>query len=72
VATVGRGYPPSGAATVSAMSKGTPKKIPVDAAALGLRLTIGPMLFVHGYNKVFGAGGLDGTTRWFEGLGLAP
>jgi putative oxidoreductase len=37
-----------------------------------LRLTIGPMLMVHGYNKVFGAGGLDGTTRWFDGLGLQP
>jgi putative oxidoreductase len=37
-----------------------------------LRLTIGPMLMVHGYNKVFGSGGLDGTTRWFEGLGLQP
>jgi putative oxidoreductase len=37
-----------------------------------LRLTIGPMLMVHGYNKVFGTGGLDGTTRWFDGLGLQP
>jgi putative oxidoreductase len=37
-----------------------------------LRLTIGPMLMVHGYNKVFGSGGLDGTTRWFDGLGLQP
>jgi putative oxidoreductase len=37
-----------------------------------LRLTIGPMLMVHGYNKVFGSGGLEGTTRWFHGLGLHP
>jgi putative oxidoreductase len=37
-----------------------------------LRLTIGPMLMTHGYNKVFGAGGLEGTTRWFDGLGLRP
>jgi putative oxidoreductase len=37
-----------------------------------LRLTIGPMLMVHGYNKVFGQGGLEGTTRWFHGLGLHP
>lgn len=43
-----------------------------DAAALMLRLTIGPMLVAHGYNKVFGAGGLDGTTRWFDSLGLVP
>jgi putative oxidoreductase len=37
-----------------------------------LRLTVGPMLVVHGYNKVFGAGGIEGTTRWFEALGLKP
>jgi putative oxidoreductase len=37
-----------------------------------LRLTIGPMLIAHGSNKVFGKGGLEGTTRWFEGLGLKP
>jgi putative oxidoreductase len=43
-----------------------------DAAALLLRLTIGPMLIAHGYNKVFGPGGLEGTTRWFRSLGLAP
>jgi putative oxidoreductase len=45
---------------------------PVDAAALALRLTVGPMLFAHGYNKVFGGGGLKGTTGWFESLGLRP
>jgi putative oxidoreductase len=37
-----------------------------------LRLTIGPMLVAHGYNKVFGPGGLQGTTRWFDSLGLQP
>jgi putative oxidoreductase len=30
------------------------------------------MLVTHGYNKVFGAGGLEGTTKWFESLGLRP
>ncbi len=30
------------------------------------------MLFAHGHNKVFGGGGLAGTTRWFESLGLRP
>jgi putative oxidoreductase len=45
---------------------------PTDIAALLLRLTIGPMLFTHGYNKVFGKGGLQGTTGWFESLGLRP
>jgi putative oxidoreductase len=43
-----------------------------DSAALLLRLTIGPMLFTHGYNKVFGKGGLEGTTGWFDSLGLKP
>lgn len=43
-----------------------------DGAALALRLTIGPMLFTHGWNKVFGKGGLEGTTGWFDSLGFKP
>ena len=43
-----------------------------DFAALVLRLATGPMVIAHGYNKVFGKGGLEGTSRWFEGLGLRP
>ena len=43
-----------------------------DAAALVLRLTLGPMLAYHGYNKVAGPGGLEGTTGWFDSLGLQP
>jgi len=43
-----------------------------DIAALLLRATLGPMLFVHGWNKVAGPGGLKGTTGWFEALGLRP
>src|SRR6202034_1354903 len=43
-----------------------------DFAALVLRAAIGPMLIAHGANKVFGAGGLEGTTGWFESLGLRP
>jgi putative oxidoreductase len=30
------------------------------------------MLLVHGANKVWGKGGLSGTTGWFESLGLRP
>jgi putative oxidoreductase len=37
-----------------------------------LRLTIGPMLAVHGYNKIKGGGGLEGTGKYFESLGLKP
>jgi putative oxidoreductase len=43
-----------------------------DFAALVLRAAIGPMLIAHGTNKVFGAGGLEGTTGWFDSLGLQP
>ncbi|MEV8546880.1 DoxX family protein [Streptomyces sp. NPDC051572] len=43
-----------------------------DLAALILRGALGPMLFAHGWNKVAGAGGLRGTTGWFESLGLRP
>lgn len=45
---------------------------PDDLAQLVIRLALGAMLCVHGGNKIFGEGGLDGTTRWFAGLGLRP
>jgi len=44
----------------------------LDLGLLLVRLALGPMLFVHGYNKVFGGGGLAGTAGWFESLGLRP
>jgi putative oxidoreductase len=44
----------------------------VDLGMFIIRLALGLMLIAHGYNKLFGAGGLAGTTRWFEGLGLKP
>lgn len=44
----------------------------LDLGMLIIRLAVGPMLVLHGWNKVFGAGGLAGTSRWFEGLGLRP
>ncbi len=40
--------------------------------ALMLRLAVGPTMFAHGYNKVFGGGGLEGTQRWFHGIGFRP
>jgi putative oxidoreductase len=42
---------------------------------LGLRLTVGGYLAVHGAQKLFGAFGgygLDGTGRFFETIGLKP
>jgi putative oxidoreductase len=44
----------------------------LDLGMLLVRLALGPMLFVHGWNKVAGTGGLAGTTRWFDALGLRP
>lgn len=42
----------------------------VDVAALVIRLALGPMLVLHGLNKV--RGGLSGTEKWFDSLGLRP
>jgi putative oxidoreductase len=44
----------------------------LDLAAFLLRVTLGVVLVVHGWNKVFGSGGLAGTTSWFAALGLRP
>lgn len=44
----------------------------ISLGLLVIRLALGGMLVVHGYNKVFGPGGLTGTAGWFEGLGLRP
>jgi putative oxidoreductase len=46
--------------------------VDADLGMLLVRLALGPMLVVHGWNKVRGPGGLGGTARWFEGLGLRP
>ncbi|MEO6019592.1 MAG: DoxX family protein [Knoellia sp.] len=42
----------------------------LDVASLVIRLALGPMLVLHGLNKV--QGGLAGTAGWFESLGLTP
>ncbi|MFL6024184.1 MAG: DoxX family protein [Marmoricola sp.] len=44
----------------------------LDLGILLIRLALGPMLIVHGLNKVLGPGGLAGTTGWFASLGLRP
>lgn len=43
---------------------------PVDVAVLVVRLVLGLFLASHGYNKVFGGGGLAGTARWFGSIGM--
>lgn len=44
----------------------------VDTAALLLRLVVGLTLMAHGYNHLWGGGGLAGTARWFGSMGLRP
>lgn len=36
------------------------------------RIGLGAMMFAHGYNKVFGGGGLAGTAGWFDSIGMKP
>ncbi|MCW2916820.1 MAG: hypothetical protein JWN52_4888 [Actinomycetia bacterium] len=44
----------------------------VDLAAVLLRLTLGGTMIAHGWNHAFGGGGLPGTARWFESIGIRP
>lgn len=44
----------------------------VDIAAVLLRVVVGLTLVAHGYNHLWGRGGLAGTARWFASLGLRP
>ncbi len=53
-------------------NKSAKTKSAIDVPALLLRLTIGPMMVIHGTNKVKGPGGLEGTTKYFDSLGLQP
>lgn len=43
---------------------------PIDLALLVVRVAFGVGLAAHGWNKVFGGGGLDGTGRWFGSIGM--
>jgi len=42
----------------------------VDTALLALRLVVGVTMIAHGVNHWKGGGRIDGTARWFGGLGL--
>lgn len=44
----------------------------VHAALLILRVTVGVVMIAHGRNHIWGGGGIDGTTGWFESLGMRP
>ncbi|MEP7202360.1 MAG: DoxX family protein [Ilumatobacteraceae bacterium] len=41
-----------------------------NAGLLIVRVIFGLFLAYHGYNKFFGPGGLQGTARWFDGIGM--
>lgn len=43
-----------------------------DVLLLLIRCTFGVVIFLHGYNHLWGAGGVEGTTRWFASLGFRP
>jgi putative oxidoreductase len=44
----------------------------VDTVALLLRLAVGLTMMAHGYNHLWGPGGVQGTARWFASLGMRP
>jgi putative oxidoreductase len=44
----------------------------VDVVLMAFRATLGVMILMHGYNHLFGPGGVAGTARWFGGLGFRP
>lgn len=43
-----------------------------EGALLLLRVVLGLTMAAHGWNKFFGAGGIAGTARWFDSIGMAP
>jgi putative oxidoreductase len=44
----------------------------VDVGLLVLRAGLGAVMIAHGYNHIYGGGKIEGTARWFEGLGMRP
>lgn len=42
----------------------------VDVVALLVRVVLGVTMIAHGLNHWLGGGRIEGTARWFEGLGL--
>lgn len=42
----------------------------MDLGLLAIRLFFGLAMAYHGYNKVFGGGGLKGTAGWFASMGM--
>jgi len=42
----------------------------IDTASFILRVAFGFSIFAHGYNKMFGKGGISGTAKWFGSVGM--
>lgn len=43
-----------------------------EIVALVLRFVVGATVATHGWNHLFGPGGLQGTAGWFASMGLRP
>lgn len=39
-------------------------------ARLALRVAVGGTMVAHGWNHLYGGGRIDGTARWFAGIGM--
>ena len=44
----------------------------LDTAAALLRFALGAVMLAHGWNHLFGPGGVEGTAKWFGSMGLRP
>lgn len=44
----------------------------LDTAAAILRFALGAVMLAHGWNHLFGPGGVEGTAKWFGSMGLRP
>jgi putative oxidoreductase len=44
----------------------------INRVLLIVRLYLGPMIFTHGYRKIFRGGKLAGTDGWFDSIGMKP
>lgn len=44
----------------------------LDTAAALLRFALGAVMIAHGWNHLFGPGGVEGTAKWFGSMGLRP
>jgi putative oxidoreductase len=46
--------------------------VAVDVSLVLLRGVVGVVMLAHGWNHIWGGGGIEGTTGWFASLGMRP